>query len=234
MPPMPVPKIVPLSQSTRSSSRAGRSRPASFQASTATIEASAVARIHGQQLVALRSRLRRARRRPEARRRRDSRSRCSTIFSFTLIPDWPFRSASSKSCTLLPLAASTPRPVTTTRCVIASLPFRRRCRSRRRLPSSSFISASERSLRRRQKTFFASMVTRSPGFTSAAEIHVRVGEERHHLLGVVAGPLHKRQQIDAEGDDPGLRHRLDQDHARRHRVAREVAAVEVGFGARKR
>ena len=37
-------------------------------------------------------------------------------------------------------------------------------------------------------------------------------------------------EIDPEGDDAGLGHGLDQDHARRDRIAGEMAAVEIGVG----
>ncbi len=37
--------------------------------------------------------------------------------------------------------------------------------------------------------------------------------------------------MDPERDDAGLRHRLDQDHARRDRIAGEVPAVEVEIRA---
>ena len=164
--------------------RSARSRPASCPGLERGQARVAMVHVHREQLVLVEGRLGRARRRPRASRRRCSRT-CQLDHRPPGggVPDWPLRSAISKSRHAVAFGAMTPRPVITTRRRHRGTPIPESSPEQTTVPSSRRISTSAAQLLAPEELHLRPVVvTRSPGFTDAAELDVRVGEDGEELL----------------------------------------------------
>jgi len=164
-PPIPVPMMAPVSQSTAEASRSGTSSPASVHASTAARDA--------KRWLAFMARSRSGGKRSSQSASTRSRSGApatvqaklrSSMIGMFRSPDRPSRSASPYSESPMPLGATTPIPVTTTRVpwrLTAAPPFRRSFRYTRPcpLPGAS---------RPRCESFLCERTPSGPGFPPSA------------------------------------------------------------------
>ena len=162
-----------------------------------------------------RSSSRRARRRPAARRPPGSAKPCSAIASFRARGRSGPRGARARSrrrrCAF---GATTPRPVTTTRRLIAPPRCPRAGPSRRRVPSASVISHVDAQLAPppehllRLHAHARRRAARCPLKSTFASV-----KNGHDLGRLLLGEL-LVQKVDPERDHARLGQRLDQEHAR--------------------
>src|SRR5450759_5971600 len=222
-PPIPVPMIAPVSQSTSSLPASGTANPASRQQSIAamlayTMPLLSARSVSAEKYCCLSSSLTSGTP-PTWQAKARSRS-----FWWNRIPDRPARNACSNASRPCALAATTPIPVTTTRSAIPD--SQSRCRG----------LGHERAVRREHldpraqlvpppEDLFAPNRHRLTGEHRLEELRFRLDEQRRPRARLFHRAF-QREQVDAHGHHAHLAHRLEQDDAGRDRPSREMARVE--------